>query len=198
MYLSLLIFILYSMKIFFIILCIVLLWIYLVYFLEKRYMGFGTILFIFLSMVTLYFGSNKDFYRLILFQLYLCSLGLQDYKTYYISKIWGVFSLILTVCFFDSIHLSGILFSFIASLMYFCKQDWIGSADIGILFVLGLILGFERMFICVFIAIFIGLLFYACSNKKLIPFITCLCFGAYISILKGFTIWYMFYGILAL
>lgn len=186
------------MKIFFIILCTVFLWIYLIHYLEKQCMRFGTILFVFLSAVMLYSSSNEDFYRLVLFQLYLCCLGLQDYKTYYISKKWFIFSLILIVCFLDSIHISGILFGAFVSLMYFCKQDWIGSADIGILFVLGLILGFERMFVCVFIAIVIGLLFYVLSKKKLIPFITCLCIGAYISILKGFTLWYMIYGILEL
>lgn len=166
------------------------------HYLDKHYIKTGTILFISLSFLTFYFGSNENFYRLILFQLYLSCLGSQDYATYYISKIWILFSMILIVCFFDSLNISGVLFGVVAGIMYFLKQDWIGSVDILILFVFGLILGFERMFVCVLIAVIIGLLFYALSKKKIIPFITCLCIGAYISIVKGFTIWYLIYGIL--
>lgn len=184
------------MKIFFIIFCIIFLWIYLVYNLNKRYMKLGTLLFITLSYLTLYFGSNEEFFRLMVFQLYVCCIGFQDYETYYVSKQWVLFSVILIVCFLDSIYISGISFSIVACLMYLCKKNWIGCADIGILFVFGLILGFKRMFVCLLIAIGIGLLFCILSKKKIIPFITFLCIGAYIAILKGFSIWYMIYGIL--
>ena len=178
--------------------CLLLMWMYFRYFLSLKHVKTAILVFLGLTFVSLNVISQSMFFQVEALILYLCCLGFQDYETYYISKHWILFSLILYIILFDHIQIRGCIFGLVGYVLYKIRPNWIGSADICFLLLFGFILGFERMYVCLMISLVVGATFYLFSKHKLIPFVSCLCIGMFIAFLRGYKIWFFIYDIISL
>lgn len=73
------------------------------------------------------------------------------------------------------------------SVWFVCKKK-MGSADLICLLVMGFVLGFERMSIALGIACLAGLMCLAAFRLDDVPFVSFLCLGYLISLVRGYTI----------
>lgn len=130
---------------------------------------------------------------------FLYALAFQDYKTMYISKLW-IFPTILfyifctnEVLWINRIFTSLIFFIVCASMKY-KHPNWTGSADVGYLTFFAFFLGYERMLIALWISIFLGfiwMIILSIQKKEcILPYLSCLSIGVFISWLKGYTLFY--------
>ncbi len=129
---------------------------------------------------------------MLLFGLFLYCIGYQDYRSYYVDPKWILISILFLIFQPHHSYLSILSFLYGFVSLYFYKKKQIGSMDVYYLFYFGLYLGYERMCISVMISVLIGILFYLFRKEKLIPYITCLSCGVWISLLKGYTLFYFF------
>ena len=122
----------------------------------------------------------------------LMNVFYNDAKTYYISPMWMLvclsFLLIWQPIYWDSF----VVFLFPVLIMKGIKKDWIGWADVFFIGLFALILGWQRMVVCMFLSVFCGFVYCLFFPKRLIPFVSCLCIGFVVSFWRGFLI----YGIL--
>ena len=102
--------------------------------------------------------------------LFLYFLAKKDYETMYIEKYW--------------------IFLFVSGIIKLIKSDWIGSADVCYLTFFGLYLGIERMLVALYISILLGFLWILYKKKHILPYVSCLCIGVWIAVLKGYTIFH--------
>lgn len=128
----------------------------------------------------------------IFFYIYLFLISLQDIKTMYIPKIYLIPTIPFLLYYYPySLKniICSLLFGFVS--FYFHKRrKWMGSMDVYFLFFFGLILGLERMIICMYISIGIGILWILISKRKICPFLFCLSIGFIVSMHKGYTMYY--------
>ena len=132
--------------------------------------------------------NMPNVYYLTICMNYLLCISIKDYKTYSISILEQACSIIL----FYPLHfhfISSLIFS-IPSFILHKKKQWIGQADVFYLFIYGLLLGYERLIVAVFLSILFGFIFILLKKEKMIPYLTCLNIGVFISLLKGYTIYY--------
>lgn len=196
-FLSHFIFIIKFMKIFFILLSVLAFMCFEKYVLKENVNRKGVLVFIGIEMVSSLFLSSSHFYSMIIMFTYLACLFYQDKKTYYISKWWIIPTVLVTLIFNGRYSIaSSFLFGVPCMILYFLRKEWIGSADVCFMFYFGLVLGIEKMFVCMFIAIFLGFIFLLFSKNKLVPFVSCLCIGAWIALLKGYGIYFSIYGMI--
>lgn len=131
------------------------------------------------------------------FIFYLLALAIQDFKTMYISRKWIPITIFFSILLFkygyvDLMNrvMGSIIYGIVSLIMHRFKPNWLGSADVIFLFLFGFLLGYERMMIAMLIALDIGLVWILGFKKDKIPFLSCLCVGVMISILKGYMIYY--------
>ena len=136
-------------------------------------------------------GSNPNIVFYLFLFTFLYNLALKDIHTYYIEKEWMIISLLL-IFFFTPYSIENVISSLVFGLPALCMyfKKWIGSADVYYLFLFGFLLGMERMIICVFFSVVTGFLFFLLKKDKIIPFVSCLCIGFFITALKGYSIFY--------
>ena len=113
----------------------------------------------------------------------------------YIEKYW-IFPSILLL-FFCSSYVpvlnriyTSLVFLFVSGTIKLIKSDWIGSADVCYLTFFGLYLGIERMLVALYISILLGFLWILYKKKHILPYVSCLCIGVWIAVLKGYTIFH--------
>ena len=127
--------------------------------------------------------------------VFLYFLAKTDYETMYIEKYW-IFPSILLLFFCSSyVPLSNRIYTSLVFLLVSggikgIKPNWIGSADVCYLTFFGFYLGIERMLVALYISILIGFLWILYKKKHILPYVSCLCIGVWISALKGYTIFY--------
>lgn len=172
---------------------------------RKGYLDSVLIILGWLSIVCLTGNADRWLYSIIL--AFFILLFLQDMDTMYFSYHW-LFP-VLGICaiwwVYDSVSivdriLGMVLYGGPALIMHICRKEWIGSADcIGFL-VSGWMLGWERMIVAFMVSVGIALIWslvlYLKKKEPLIPYISCLCVGLWISLLRGYTIFYFFSDIL--
>ena len=119
------------------------------------------------------------------------SLGLYvawlDWRDYYIPFVWMMFSLVLLLIW--KVHFDWSCLLFLVPTLILYRLKWMGSADVFYIGLFSLLLGWQRMIVCMLVAIGCGFLM---GHKKLIPFVSCLWVGFFVSLWRGFLI----YGIL--
>ena len=115
-------------------------------------------------------------------------IAYMDFKDYYVSPIWMALSLCLIIL-WKHMDIVCCLLYVIPVFILYKKTHWMGSADVYFSGLFALVLGRERMFICMLISIGIGL---CLGYKKLIPFVSCLWLGFVLSLWRGF----LMYGIM--
>lgn len=177
------------MKIFFILfLCLIFLAFDRIFF--KKNVPIWIVLVLFICMGFLISCISSSFYKMMSIFTFLFIFSYQDIQTYYYSKKWFILLFLFSSLWVQNWHyLCGFFYFFCSFILYCWKPEWIGSMDIMMMSCFGLILGFERMIVCIFISILCGLLYWMFSKNKLIPFVSCLCIGFFISLLRGFQIY---------
>lgn len=147
--------------------------------------------FLLFMFVSVFISSlSSSFYKMMAIFTFLMIVSYQDIQTYYYSKIWFLLILLFTLGWVCHWHYFCGLFYFLCSYcLYRMKKEWLGSMDCMVLTCFGLILGFERMIVCLLISILCGLVYHLFSKNKMIPFVSCLCIGFFISLLRGFQIY---------
>ena len=126
---------------------------------------------------------------MILFESFLYGIAYKDYTSYYVNYYFIPVSILFLI--FSPFHtyfsiLSG-LFGCVG--LYFYKKKGLGSMDVYFLFYFGLYLGYERMVVAIGISTILGILYGCIKKEKLIPYVSCLSIGVWISLLKGYTLY---------
>ncbi len=134
-----------------------------------------------------------------IFFIYLILIFIQDIRSMYYSKYWFYSSILFGFLvwkpydIFASI-VGALLFSIPAAFLYKLKENWIGFADVLFLAYFGAILGYERMIVAMFFALFIAFIWIAISHfffkKDEIPFVSCLVIGVFFAMCFGYRIYY--------
>lgn len=134
-----------------------------------------------------------------IFIIYLLFVFIQDIRTMYYSKYWFYSSVLIGFLVWKPYDLLGslfgaLLFSLPAACIYKIKKNWIGIADVLFLAYFGAILGYERMLVAMFIALFVAFIWAGINHfffkKDEIPFVSCLVIGVIISLYFGYRIYY--------
>ena len=123
-----------------------------------------------------------------LFLLYIAYL---DWKSYYVSPIFMGISFLL-LAFYPWDWFSFFIFFVPVFWLRRFRMDWLGSADVFYIGLFALLLGVERMVVCMLVAIGVGFLFLLVFKKRMVPFVSCLVIGFLVALYRGYTI----YGIL--
>lgn len=136
----------------------------------------------------------------VLFYSMLLAIGIQDMRTYYISRWWllvlvpvGIGMLIVYPVPVRESVTGACLYGLPGLLMHHWHRDWIGSADVGFFFYYGYLLGCYRMMVAMCISLFIAFIWLFIKKKRnqsMIPFLTCMSLGVGLSFFKGYAIWY--------
>lgn len=145
--------------------------------------------FVFLSIL-LY--GNSDFNLLFCLGNILLIVAYNDYTSYYFSKVW---LLLLPVIYlllpFHRLYVGSFLcVACICVLLYRFYSKYIGSADLVAICIVILFLGIERTIIAVIVSCVIGIGYFLIKKSQYLPFMSFLSVGIWLSILKGYTIWY--------
>ncbi|MCF0106731.1 MAG: prepilin peptidase [Holdemanella sp.] len=134
------------------------------------------------------FLVNDHLFYTFLLGFFLYSMAYKDYRSYYIHPLCIPISIVFLVVqpYHPPFSFLSLLFGFVG--IYFYSKQSMGSMDLYFLFYFGIYLGYERMIVSIFISIVIGCIFLLIKKEKLIPFITCLSIGVWISLLRGYTL----------
>ena len=159
------------------------------------------ILFSLCSLACIPFVSQDRFWFTQLFFTFLFCLFEQDRHTFYISRNWLIPCICIIICFimfYKQVYgIASLLYSVPALLLHRRHPEWIGIADVYFLCFFGLLLGIHRMMIAVLISIVFGLFWIILKQNKMIPYVSCLCVGVWISYLKGYVLWVYLFNLIS-
>lgn len=149
--------------------------------------------FVGLSCMSMTLIARETFWFYQLFLLMMCCLYEQDRQTYYISFVWSIPCMGILLGWYwiqQPFSIAGaLLYGFPATVLKWKKPEWIGSADVILLYYFGFLLGVHRMMIAMLISIGVGFIWSLFGKNKMIPYLSCLSIGVIISAWKGYTLW---------
>ena len=149
---------------------------------------YGIVLFSFSFLLSFCMADAHSFFSWWLTLSLGAHIAYMDYREYYVSPVWMALSTCLIVLWKRIDVVCCLLYVIPVFILYRWKR-WMGSADVFYIGLFALVLGQERMFVCMLISIGLG---FCLGYKRLIPFVSCLWVGFVLSLRRGF----LMYGIL--